>query len=255
MSARRANEAFTSGNASSAPLPSPRRRPRSRSGRRPSSARTSCVPRLRRAVRGDHALDRRRRQPGSDERGRAGHEAVEQHDAALGGRTEADAGQHGELEASHGREHGHGIPLVGRVGRQRTAHRLHLPCQPLVVEARAPPTDGLGLRRQQGRAQRRRGRRVADAHVAGGDDREPVGGELRRKLRAGDETRERLVTRHRRALRRVRCPGAEAELTGPPRARRGRRRRRPRPRGEPPSRARARSPPRRPRRSWRASAR
>ena len=211
MSARSASDACTSGRArSAAPLPQPQAEVEQRA--QAEIGEHEGVPGLRRAVRRDHETGCRGREPGGHERGGACDEAVEEDDAALGGRAEADAGQDRKLEATHGREHANGIGRVHRVDRERTAHGLDLPGEPGVVEPGTTPAHRLGIRGEERRTERGGRGGVADAHVAGRDDPAPARGELRGDLRSAPEPRKGLVGRHRRALRGIRRPGPEPEL-------------------------------------------
>ena len=78
-SRRAARRPARAGSASTAPVPSPSRRSRSSSGRRPEGVEREPVPGLGRAVPGDAGVDGGGRERGRDERGGAGDDAVEHH--------------------------------------------------------------------------------------------------------------------------------------------------------------------------------
>ena len=236
-----------------APLPSPSRRPRSRSGRSPRSREDERVAGLRRAVRGDHS-------PGAAGASRAATSAAapvtnpSRRTTRPRAAAEADAGEDGELEAADGGQHADRIGGIGSVDRQRRAHRLDLAREAVVVDARPAAADGLRL---AGAARRRR----AAAAVVLPMPMSPVAtipkpspassSAIAAPARMPATASARLIAG---PSRRVGGARAEAQPAGSRDARPARRRRRPRRRAAGPSRARARrSPPRR-RRRRRASA-
>ena len=84
-------------------------------------AQRDVVPGLGRAVRGEHRVNRVRRQERRDERRRARDEPVERDRHATGGAGEDDADEPGDLEAAHLRQH---VEPVARVVVRRRGAEL-----------------------------------------------------------------------------------------------------------------------------------
>ena len=75
-----------------------------------------------------------------------------------------------------------------------------LPLEPLVVDASAAPGDCVHRHIEQHRVERRCGRGVGDAHLAGGEQLVPLLPRLDGEFRAGHDRLKRLVDAHRRAF-------------------------------------------------------
>src|SRR4051794_21785334 len=103
--------------------------------------------RLRRAMRRDHRVDRRRIETRGDQRGRRGDEAVEQHHLVRLGRPEHEADEKGELASTESREDAKRIAGL-RVRGKRTAHDVDLARDTVGVEAGALAANVLRLARQ-----------------------------------------------------------------------------------------------------------
>ena len=123
------------------------------------------MPGLRRAVRGDHHADRRRRDPRSSERGRARDEAVEEHGDTPPLASEHDAGEKRNLEAAE-----LGEWVTAGIDLERSPDGLDLPRDAVVVEPRPATAHERHVDVEQRRRERARRGRVGDSHLAEPDD-------------------------------------------------------------------------------------
>ena len=144
-------------------------------------------------------MPRGRRERDGDQRRRAGDEPVEHHRDTPRGAREDHADETADLEAADLRQHVEPVPRVGPVDLERPAHDRHLARQRRVVDAGAASGDALGRAAGERRRDRAGGRRVADAHLAGGQEIGARGERLVGQRRAGLDRPDRLLARHRRA--------------------------------------------------------
>ena len=121
---------------------------------------------LRRPVRGEERVVRRRRERGRDERGAGGDEAVHGHRHPARRAREDHADEAGDLESTEGGEHCETIRGVRVIDRQRETDHADFPAPRGVVDAGAAPGDALDVGAGQCGRDRAGGRRVADAHLA-----------------------------------------------------------------------------------------
>ena len=170
------------------------------------------MPRLGRAVRGDDVVSHAGSDRRSDQRGRAGDQAVHHRRDPRRGRAEVDAGQHADLVAPKRREQRDAVLRVGTVRGERCLDGGDLRAQGGSLDAAAAPGDGLGG--PPGRRGDQRGRRgaVADAHLAAADDVEPRPLPLLLDQRdPGGDRALRDLAAHRRALRDVAAAARQIE--------------------------------------------
>ena len=254
ISTRIARAAPRSGSASAAPLPSPSRSSSSSSGLEPELREHERVPGLGRAVRRDEVAAQRRREPHRDERRDGRDVPVDEHDGAAARGAERDAREHRELEAADGGEHPERVARVRPAGREHPPDDRHLARETCVVEARPAAAGGLRRAAEQGAGERRRDRRVPDAHLAERDGPCPLGDEPPPERVATDDPLGRDGALHRRLVDRVPGSRPEREVEDAFHRRAARRRRRRRRRAARPRPGTGPPPRRRPWRRRRASA-
>ncbi len=98
-----------------------------------------AMPALSRAVRVDHAVERRGFDRANHERRRAGYESVQHDDAPSLSGSQDQARDRRDLEAAQSRQNPEGIHVFRAMQRQRPRDRVRLPRDARVVEPRAPP--------------------------------------------------------------------------------------------------------------------
>ena len=198
----------TIGTATSAPLPSPRRSPRSRSGAMPSRP-AAAVPGLRGPVRREAVVEGARRADVQRRHRGAHDEPVEQHgDDRWRPRTTAPRIATSSAPPTCRRASRGGMPrCVGRRGHGGHLRASPASSTPVPRPVQPPP------RRRRARRRRGGGRRVPDPHLA---HHEQVGAVLGRAVRRPDAGRTHAGTVRGRARGR---PGCHPSARRPPRRR------------------------------------
>ena len=170
--------AMTMPAASAAPVPSPRRMPRSSSGALTHAVKRVAVAGLGRNMAEQAMVERARSQRVEDRRGGARHIAVDDHRHAVHPRREDRPGHRGDLAAAEAAKHFERIVEMAGVEGHRGIDGGLLPRDSLAVEAGARP-DPIGRGAAEERVEDRRGdRRVADPHLADAEEVDAAGDRL-----------------------------------------------------------------------------
>ncbi len=161
-----ATAARSSGTARAAPDASPSRIPKSSSGARPSAASRAGPPVSAETCAACVWASAPRCSRASERDRRDADEAVQQHGHAQmpGGQRRAEQGR--RFAAAERHRDAQRIAAMRRVPGERRIDRCALASKPLVVEAGAAAGPARAVAAEQGRRQRRRGGRVANAHFA-----------------------------------------------------------------------------------------
>ena len=160
----------------------------------------------------EHRLFRSRAEPCRAQGSGGGGKAVDQHRDAAERAAEIDAAQARKVKAAELGEHVQRVARVGAVDLDAAADRPELAPQPLVRKARAAPRHLFGLDARQHRRDGGGGRRVADAHLPGGQQARPALGLRVHELHAREDRRLRLLKRHGGACCEVRRAVADAAI-------------------------------------------
>ncbi len=169
------------------------------------------VPGLAASMAGDQPWRCRRCEGDSEERGRSGDEPVEDHRDPTRDRAEDHPDQCRDLEAADRRQHAERVGRIGSMAGKRSGDRLDLVRVCGVVDPR--PATRYPVRREtgHGRGDGAGCRRVADTHLADGEQVDAPLPERSGDVEPDGDGAQRLGARHRVADRSCRaCPAGRA---------------------------------------------